>query len=529
MKQTIRLVLQRFTVALLPVAVASSVSGCGWLSPAKEQGAEAPGIDEVTYINYIWDESAPAEGEGLAMIQDRFRIRIKSQFVPQTDYMSRLSVLMASGSMPDVVGVKDLDSNFFNWAKQGAFLPLNDYYDRYPSLQLVPAHIRDQFTVSGNIYAIPRYYPEQYLFVIMLRQDWLTRLNLKVPTSYEELKQVAIAFTRDDPDGNGKNDTYGLALSQSINPAYHAGAYWDPEAWYHQNAEGEYIPGIIGPGRKDVIQMMADLYKEGAVTKDFAVMNWNQGNQEFYSGRAGIFIGSPRGMSELFMEGMLKLNPNAKLVTIEPFAAPDGSQGYASQLGFLGFTALSSKLLGHPDKINKIMDVIDYGRNFVPPSERTPDNPDYDWRLGGLNKGYSYENKVVHQTKMREGKIPALYLFDSMMWAPSDEANIYSSNYQIPLLRQVTGEMEKMFVKFKDKTYMNPHSRIDSETYMAKWTELTQFLIVEQTKMITGQRPISDWDRMVKEWSDRGGANIVTEMNRGIEVRRSKGTGTGNR
>ncbi|MBJ8193936.1 sugar ABC transporter substrate-binding protein, partial [Bacillus cereus] len=34
--------------------------------------------------------------------------------------------------------------------------------------------------------------------------------GLKVPTTLDELYEVARAFTEDDPDGNGKNDTTGF-------------------------------------------------------------------------------------------------------------------------------------------------------------------------------------------------------------------------------------------------------------------------------------------------------------------------------
>ena len=47
---------------------------------------------------------------------------------------------------------------------------------------------------------------------MFIRQDWLDNLGLKMPTTIEELKEVARAFTEDDPDGNGQNDTYGLAV-----------------------------------------------------------------------------------------------------------------------------------------------------------------------------------------------------------------------------------------------------------------------------------------------------------------------------
>lgn len=489
-------------------------------SPAATVDPQKDKIMDVSYVNYVSSEVPPPDSVGLKMIQDRFKINIKSQFVPVADYLSKLSVLMASGSIPDVIALQKLDSNFFNWAKQGAFLPLNDYFDKYPSLKLIPKYILDQFTINGKIFAIPKYYPNQYEFVPIIRQDWLDKLNLKVPTSYAELEKVALAFTNDDPDGDGKKDTYGIALSQDINPDYNAGAYWDPNAWYHKNSAGQLIPGIIGPGRKDVIQMFADLYKAGAVTKDFAVLNWAQGNNEFYSGKAGIFIGTPRGMSEPYLNGLLKITPTAKFTSVEPFKAPDGSQGFASQPGFYGMVALSAKLSSDPEKVDRIMKTIDFGSKFFPKADRGPQTPDFDWKLGLVDKGYTMNNGNATSGKASLGLAPYDYLFVNQMWAPSDESNQYSKNYKTPQEQGLTAGLEQMFAKYKDKTFINQANGVQSPTNASKGTELTKYLLGEQTKMIVGQRPITEWDQMVKEWSDKGGDAIIKETNQGIQDRK---------
>src|SRR5690606_33664828 len=129
----------------------------------------------------------------------------------------------------------------------------------------VPKEIWDQFKVDGKIYGIPSWAPtEGSSFII--RKDWLDNLGLKVPTSYEELKKVAIAFTKDDPDKNGKQDTYGLATGTGINPDFAMGPYWQYGTWYHKDKDGNFIPGIMSEGRKQMIQFYADLNKEKAIT-----------------------------------------------------------------------------------------------------------------------------------------------------------------------------------------------------------------------------------------------------------------------
>lgn len=45
---------------------------------------------------------------------------------------------------------------------------------------------------------------------VLIRKDWLDKLGLKVPTTTDEFLAVMKAFTFNDPDGNGKDDTYGF-------------------------------------------------------------------------------------------------------------------------------------------------------------------------------------------------------------------------------------------------------------------------------------------------------------------------------
>lgn len=46
-----------------------------------------------------------------------------------------------------------------------------------------------------------------------IRQDWLDNLGLDTPTTIDELNEVALAFTKNDPDGNGQDDTFGIGFN----------------------------------------------------------------------------------------------------------------------------------------------------------------------------------------------------------------------------------------------------------------------------------------------------------------------------
>jgi putative aldouronate transport system substrate-binding protein len=503
----------------LSMAMMLSIAACGTKDTPASGGKAAPNSPsqgdakiEISMIDYRYGAIPPQNGKGIEMINEKFNVDFKPQYVVRSDYDAKLSAVIASGEIPDIIVTEGSDSNFYKWAKQGAFLPLNDYIDKYPSLKLIPENVRQTVTVNNNIYAVQKYLPQNYELSPMIRQDWLDQLGLDMPTSYDELKKVAVAFTKEDPDGNGKDDTYGFAMAQNINPSFEMGAYWDSQAWYHKDDQGRLIPGFISDVRKSHVQFLADLYKEGAITKDFAVLNWTEVNtKEFYGGKAGIFIGTPRGMNPTWMQGLIDIKPDAKLSPIPPFKAPDGTEGYRTSMGFYGTIMLSSKLEKEPEKVARILEMIDYGRTFYPLEERVASNTEFDWLNGHEGQGYTIEDGSIRRELDEKGLSPYNYLPDNRMWAPSDEANGYSKEYTIPLLRDITAQFEKMHAETKH--YVNPVNAVYSETRASKGSELDKLLYTEQTKMIFGEKSIEDWDAMVNEWKEKGGEQIIKEIN----------------
>lgn len=49
---------------------------------------------------------------------------------------------------------------------------------------------------------------------MFFRQDWADKLGLSAPQNVDELYAMIEKFTNEDPDGNGKKDTIGLAVLQ---------------------------------------------------------------------------------------------------------------------------------------------------------------------------------------------------------------------------------------------------------------------------------------------------------------------------
>jgi len=472
---------------------------------------------EVSSMTFTYSNPSPIDGQGLKMVNEKFNVDLKPSIIPYADYQQKLAATIASGSIPDIVMIEDPSQGFYKWAKQGAFLDLKEYVDKYESLKRIPKEIWDAVTVDGKIIGIPRYYPSIYNDQIMIRKDWLDNLGLKEPTNFEELKQVAIAFTKNDPDKNGKDDTYGMVMSANLWPYYNASAYYTGSAWYHKNSDGQIIPGYIDPSRKEYISFLADVYKAGAMTKDFPVVkNVVDSAKDFWTSKAGIYRISARGMSETDMKSLTDAAPGAKVIPIPPFKAADGSQGHVAQAGYYGITTLSAKLKGDKDKIERILQMLDFGRQFYSIDQRNDSNKDYDWLYGLKGQGYQIMDGKVVPSKPEEGKAPFNYLVDIVGWPKQDADNQYSKIYIAPQLKEAIEIVEKYDGTYKH--FVDPTFRVFVESLSTKYPELVQKHIDEEVKIVVGERPLSDWDKLPQEFMNKGGAQIVKEVNDAIKA-----------
>ncbi|MGE5528666.1 MAG: ABC transporter substrate-binding protein [Patescibacteria group bacterium] len=118
----------------------------------------------------------------------------------------KLLAAIASGRGPDLALVE------MAWVggllESGHCAPLGRFISDLRDLSALSPPFLHMLAADGKTWGVP---VAGHPLALYLRQDWLTKLGLSPPTTWEELAKVAEAFTRKDPDGNGKNDTWGLA------------------------------------------------------------------------------------------------------------------------------------------------------------------------------------------------------------------------------------------------------------------------------------------------------------------------------
>ncbi|WP_246321332.1 extracellular solute-binding protein [Paenibacillus germinis] len=256
-----------------------------------------------------------------------------AKFVPilRSDSTKKLNVLFASGSAPDIVS--EYNTPFRgSLYDQKQLLPIDDilkYMPEYQKLLTQYPQLKKAGTKpDGKLYEIGKVKEATPQHILLIRTDWLKKLNLSMPTTTEELLAVAKAFAEKDPDGNGKKDTYGLNMStyseQAINEMFGEGSSKDLLAWGVKDGK------IIRQWDNELASLTfkKKLYDEGIIDKDY--INDKDGakaKQDFLNGKIGVYVKFSGGWYDFAMNDLPTLKKNVADADVAPLGYPKSPLG----------------------------------------------------------------------------------------------------------------------------------------------------------------------------------------------------------
>lgn len=194
------------------------------------------------------------------------------------------SAKMAAGDIPDV-GLSLFDLNDVAQYPD-YFLDLSEYMDDLPNVQ---AFFEAQPTAEkmvnddGHYYMLPSDRGKGYRVSathMFINKTWLDNLGLEMPTTWDELEQVLIAFRDQDPNGNGQADeipmnirdlSFGLwsplvLLNSTGITTNFMGSSASTQGYYVE--DGEVKSYYEADEMKDVVAYYNKLMSEGLIPKD---------------------------------------------------------------------------------------------------------------------------------------------------------------------------------------------------------------------------------------------------------------------
>lgn len=362
-------------------------------SDAEETGAftDGPGISstyadpstltELTISIGDWEISAMTTGQSDAMrdcIEEKFAIRIEPVSVDWSNYKDYYQMHSATDSLPDVFATLTIsssdtnDSAFYEtMIESGSISPLPDDLSAYPHLQALMETLEYTRYKDGHFYAIPRVSfvnPELSSSdaAMIVRRDWMEYLGLKNPTNLDEFISMITAFAKDDPDGNGQDDTIGYNVNTlsalgkwvMLGIAPECNVY----SWI-QADDGTYVPSWTTDDFLDVVSAYREMYESGGLDPDFYSKNPQEVLQDFAEGKLGCleYKSSPSSLLKLkeAWEAAGNEEDFSSCVDVLPiFAAPDGKHYSNSSSRFWSESYISSNV--DAEKMDRILSLYDY-------------------------------------------------------------------------------------------------------------------------------------------------------------------------
>lgn len=161
----------------------------------------------------------PADWHVLSLIRDKLNIDLRLTAEPSAndDQDVKINAAAAANALPDLFMVRR--EVWPTIVRQGLIAPVDELYALMPNRSKLQydADSRAFTTIDGKSYGLASPGSIARNEGVLIRKDWLDRLGLKVPTTTEEYMNVMKAFTFNDPDANGKNDTWGYGAFVEIN------------------------------------------------------------------------------------------------------------------------------------------------------------------------------------------------------------------------------------------------------------------------------------------------------------------------
>lgn len=225
--------------------------------------------------------------------EEKTNVHIEWEVVPEQSMQEKLNLVLASEDYPDVIlGMNVSPAQEMIYGSQGVFLPLNDLIEKQGTqtkkLFADRPEIKAAITApGGNIYSLPEINECYHCTMsqkMWIYEPWLEKLNLKMPTTTEELYNVLKAFKTQDPNGNKKADEIPLSISPKswrssidsflMNSFVYNPMYGTTKRLYVQ--DGKLDVSFTNPEWKEGLKYMNKLYSEGLISPESFTQDDNQ-------------------------------------------------------------------------------------------------------------------------------------------------------------------------------------------------------------------------------------------------------------
>jgi putative aldouronate transport system substrate-binding protein len=472
------------------------------ISACSDNTSDSSGDNEVfsfSIIAGLHTAEVPKE-KVLEEIEAKTNVEIDVQWIPASNYYDRLNSSFATNSLPDVINVGSQELTQYRDAiEDGQFWEIGPYLDEYENLQKLKDDIIENTKINGKVYGLYNGISLSRQGLIY-RKDWADNLGLDKPTTTDEIMEMARAFTEEDPDGNGKDDTFGLAdRGDLIYGAFKTVSSWFGTPNYWGEKDGELLPEFMFDEYMQTMDFFKELRVNGYINQDFPVTSKTDQREFITNGSAGMYIGAMGDVGSLYNDAVAN-DPNVEFDVHNYVEGPDGEYGVWSLPGYGSLMLFPKSSVETEDELKKILSFFD---KMMTPEVSNLAN----WGI----EGEHYEvvdglAKTIVDSGVfdREVKPYAALLIGEPETRGSYEALI---DYD------VKAKSEELIKDNENYLINNPTEPLYSETFVQDNSMLQEIITDATYQYMLGQIDKEDFESAVEDWRSQGGDDIIEEFN----------------
>lgn len=453
----------------------------------------------------IYGAPPPPKGENQYWqgLDERLGVNWDPILVPNSSYGEKASALIASGDIPEMfyLNFNQTLTPLQKFVKEGAFLDLTDYVtgdnlQKYPNLAAFPDFMWDATKTDGRIYGVPC--PSGRAGqVAAYRTDWAERFIGGKPTNRDEFYNLLHSVTFEDPNGNGRQDTWGMARYETnwdmsiIYPMHRV-----PNNW-RVNDDGTFTKDYETEEFRNALEFMRKMYEDGLFHPDSASMGYEEAINLFTTGRVELHAdgGNIYGRGG-FLETIRQYQPEAELARLIPFGW-DGGDGVTYNLpGIFGFTAISS-MVEDDERIDELLRIFNwlcapFGSEEWLYKAYGTEGVHFEFN----ENGFPVANEVFER---ENGGLTAYIGGSPLVFVNAEQPDI------APLQTDEGNAIIKLGID-------NPAANLFSNAAINNGPTLSQLIGDAITSIITGRESMEFWDKTLDDWRSRGGDEIRREL-----------------
>jgi putative aldouronate transport system substrate-binding protein len=496
--------------AWVAVAAAAAVVVAGCSSGP----APAADLSTLTIMAPFLSATPPQPDDRVELaIEKALGTKLAITWAPNAQYEDKTNITLAGDDVPHVMVIGGKTSGFVKNARAGAFWDLTPYLDQYPNLKTYLPDVQRNASINGQVFGVFRA-RDVMRSTVIVRKDWLAKLGLPLPRTTEDLYRTAKAFATQDPDGNGKADTYGIILPKwtagiASNSPYDAIETWFGAGNKWTERGGQLVPNFTTDEWMQALRFEKQLIAEHLVNPDYATFDPTKWNEPFVTGKGGMIIDVHSRVDEL--SKLLKKSDPAnaeKYIDITGnLTGPDGALRAMPTNGYAGFLAVPKAKVRTEADLKAVLAILD--------------------KMDTMEVGVLISNGLEGVNfRLEDGKAVDISTTSAEATAVSESSksfaqlgtNIAGKRYYDP--KQSTEWQQQLYDKRRAIEESDTKAAVFdeaapyiSDTYTAKGAQLDNIMPDARLRFISGQLDEAGVAAAMEQWRRAGGTQVAEELN----------------